>query len=219
MRRAFLAITLGGLLVALLVSVLVRPSLAFTLGVDGMRVAADLPPGGRVCERPVAMPPDGEFDRVVLTLETAAPPGPPLQVEIEDGRSGEVLATGRLAGRYADGERAVRVGRVDTARPLSVCITNDGAGRVGLLGGRGDPIRPPYAQLDGRRLRDDLDLAFEREPRTLLSLAPAIAERAALFRPDWVGPWTYGALVVILAIAVPALLALSLAGLRDDPRQ
>lgn len=219
MPRTFVALTVGGLLLALLAAVLVRPSLAFTLGVDGTKVAAVLAAGAEVCERPVEMPPDGAFDRVVLTLETYSRPGPELRVRVKDDRTGAPLASGRLAGGYGDGEHTVHVRTVDTTKPLSVCVANAGAGRVGVVGGRGDPVRPPHALLGGRRLLDDLDIAFEREPRSLLSQAPAIAERAALFRPGWVGPWTYVVLVLILAVAVPALLAAALAGLRDDPRQ
>jgi hypothetical protein len=87
------------------------------------------------------------------------------------------------------------------------------------VGGRGDPLRPPHALLGGRRLLDDLDLAFERGPRTLLSQAPAIAQRAALFRAGWVGTWTYAVLALLLVLAVPALLAAALAGLRGEERQ
>lgn len=219
MPRTFLALVLGGLLLALLTAVLVRPSLAFTLGVDGNRVAAVLPAGGEVCERPIEVPPDGAFDHVVVTLETYSRPGPELEVRVEDARTRTPLATGRLAGGYGDGEHRVRVGRVGTAKPLSVCIANAGGGRVGVVGGRGDPLRPPHALVGSRRLLDDLDLAFEREPRTLLSQAPAIAQRAALFRPGWVGAWTYVVLVLVLVLAVPALLAAALAGLRGEERQ
>jgi hypothetical protein len=40
--------------------------------------------------------------------------------------------------------------------------------------------------------RSALALLFLREhPRSLLSLVPTIFRRASLFRPGWVGPWTY----------------------------
>jgi hypothetical protein len=44
----------------------------------------------------------------------------------------------------------------------------------------------------------------------MFSLLPTIFSRAALFRPGWVGAWTFWALLVALTVAVPLLLARAL---------
>jgi hypothetical protein len=41
----------------------------------------------------------------------------------------------------------------------------------------------------------------------MLELVPQAFERAALFRPAWVGPWTFWLLLGLVAAGVPLLLA------------
>jgi hypothetical protein len=53
-----------------------------------------------------------------------------------------------------------------------------------------------------------LSLRFLRgHPRPVLSQVPLIIDRAALFRPGPVGPWTFWLLALLVAVAVPLLLA------------
>jgi len=220
MPRAFLVTLVGGLLVVLLAAVLIRPSLAFTLGVTNDGVAVAVPPGHSVCQRPIAVPPHGSFDRVRFSLGTYFRPGPPIRLRVLDDTGGQVLGSALLRGGYPDIARApvhtLRVGEIDTGRPLRVCLANEGDRPVAVYGAVGAAHAPSSAYLDGRLRRNDLNLAFERAPRSLLSALPVMAERASLFRPGWVGPWTYGVALALVAIAVPALLALSLAGLRRE---
>jgi len=45
---------------------------------------------------------------------------------------------------------------------------------------------------------------------------PAIADRAALFRAAWVGPWTYLVLALLVLVAVPVLLVRAVATAERD---
>jgi hypothetical protein len=81
---------------------------------------------------------------------------------------------------------------------------------VAVFGNAGIASRPTTAAVAGKPVDADLNVAFERDPRSLLSLAPAIAERAALFRAGWVGLWTYALLAALMLLAVPALLVRAL---------
>ncbi len=54
-------------------------------------------------------------------------------------------------------------------------------------------------------------LEFQRaEPRSLAGLLPAMFDRAALFRAEWVGAWTYWVLALLCVFAVPLLLVRAL---------
>jgi hypothetical protein len=67
------------------------------------------------------------------------------------------------------------------------------------------------AYLDGRRVDGDMHLVFLRsEPRSALSLVPEMIERAALFKPGGAG--LLGALLGLVAVGVPLLLAAALRG-------
>jgi hypothetical protein len=213
MRRA-VAVLLGtiaaGVVGLLIVTLVDRTPLAFTLGVTRGLVAAEVPPGEVACQGTIVVPQDGEFDRVRFSLGTYFKPGPPVEVQVLDAASGRVLARGALRGGYPDiGQaptHAVGVGEVGARRRLRVCIANRGRAKVAIFGQLAVASASTSARLGDERLPNDLSLAFEREPRSLASLAPAILDRAALFRADWVGVWTYLLLAAAVLLAVPWLL-------------
>ena len=89
-----------------------------------------------------------------------------------------------------------------------------------LLPPPGTPTRVTVERSDA--LADYADIGLElnrRDNRPLLALLPDAFERASLFRPGWVGAWTYWLLLVALVIAVPVLLSRALvsASEEDDP--
>ena len=53
-------------------------------------------------------------------------------------------------------------------------------------------------------------IVLEGESRSLLSLVPSMAERAALWRPGFVDAWTYAVLGLLVLLGVPVALALAL---------
>jgi hypothetical protein len=86
-------------------------------------------------------------------------------------------------------------------------VTNDGDSRVALLGSPPDSSPPNLAD---PTLRPELGLTFLRdEPRSMAALVPEAFERAARFRPGWVGAWTFWILLGLVAAGLPGLLALA----------
>ena len=183
--------------------------LAFTLGVTNGGPVAVLEPGSRVCQRDIPVPQGGGFDRVRLSLGTFERPGPPVAVTVRD-TGGATIARGTLRGGYPDIASApshgVRVGEVGDERRIAVCVANEGHRKVAVYGNAGIASRTSSAVLDGKPQEYDLNLAFDTRERSIAAEWPAIADRAALFRAAWVGPWTYLVLALLVLVAVPVLL-------------
>jgi hypothetical protein len=182
-----------------------RRALAFPLGVPAMVVAASIDPGHQACQGPI--PVRAGFSRVRLAVGTYFRPGPALEVKILDAGTGRRLGAGQLAPGYPDISRpAVSVASVSRGRRIRVCVRNVGDRRVALLGG-GAGAAPAVLRLDGRRRRYDASLDFlSAHERSTLATLPAMFRRASLFRPGWVGPWTYWVLVGLVTVAASALL-------------
>jgi hypothetical protein len=220
MRRGGLFV-FGGLLALGLVILLVtgltkRDALAFTLGVTSGGPAAELDARESVCQQPVRVP-DGAaaFDDVVVALGTYERPGPPVDLTLVAVRSGRLLASGRLAGGYADITRApeqrIRVGRVTTREPFRVCLRNLGPNRVAVYGNGDVAARISQAVIDGVPTGTDLNLRFERaSERSLLSRTFAMLHRASLFDASWFGTWTLVLVALAVLACVPFLLVRAL---------
>lgn len=214
MRRwavaAFAAVVVAGLVALVAVGASDRRDLAFTLGVAPGLVAADLPPGAEGCQRPVAVA--EPFDGVRVQVGTYERPGPPLEVEVAALDGGATLATGRLEGGYPDvSQPTVALDRtVPDGRRVEVCVRNAGGRKLALYGGAELAKRESGVTVDGQPVATDLTLVFTREPRSVLSQVPTMLDRAALFRPGWVGAWTFWLLGALLVVGAPALLARAL---------
>lgn len=187
---------------------------SFSLGVAPAGVAAEVRPGARLCQGPIDVVAD--FERVAVRLGTFMQRGPSLAIDVRDAEGRTVLARGRLAGGYADNEeQQARTGLVREGRQVRVCITNRGLRRVAAYGGGDAAHQASTASVDGTPVGADVTMRFLHDrPRSLLRLAPAMLERATLFAPSWLSPWMLGALLGLVAIAVPGLLTYALA--RDD---
>jgi len=207
--------------IALAVTLLLRSDrLAFTLGVTNGGPVAVVKPGQQACQGVIDVPQDGGFDRVRLSLGTYFRPGPPVLVTVsEPGKA--PFASGRLAGGYPDLARApshtVRVGEVGERRRIVVCVRNEGARKVAVYGNAAI-ASPTTATVGGKPLNGDLNLAFETKPRSIASLWPAMAHRAALFRARFADAWTYALLAALVLLAVPALLVRGLAAAEREPQ-
>jgi hypothetical protein len=214
MRRpaviAFLAVSLLALAAAAVLGARERRTLAFTLGVPSFGPVARLGAGEEACQQPIL--PSDAFDAVELQTGTPRRPGGPLAVTVRR-TDGALLGRGTFpAARPGQQRRTVAVGRVDTRGPIAVCVRNAGTRAVALDGGPDVTARTSSAHLGDRALGADLDLVFRRDqPRSTLTLLPAILRRAALFRAGWIDPWLYWLLLAGAVIAVPALLARALA--------
>jgi hypothetical protein len=213
MRRAAVVLAaLCAVAVAALagVAALHKDALAFTLGVTSASPVAQLRAGDEACQTGIAVPPDGGFDRVRFSAGTFHRPGPPLDVKVVESGTRTAVARGRLAAGYSDvaqaGAHTVAVGDVAPGRRVDVCFANRGSRPVGLYGNAGAASRSTTASIEGKPADVDINLVFERPRRSWLSLVPAIANRAALFRAGWVDGWLYLLLSALVVIVVPALL-------------
>jgi hypothetical protein len=170
---------------------------AFTVGLPAVRVAADLPPGESACSMAIDVPAD--FSRVRLSTASFGRPGPPLTVTAGAAR-------GTVAGGYPDNSAVeARLETVREGERVEVCVANDGDHRVALLGS--PPDTPPY-DLANPGLGPAIGIVFLRDkPSSMAALVPEAFERASLFRPGWVGAWTFWILLGLVVVALPGLLA------------
>jgi hypothetical protein len=209
-RTVALAVIAVGVAALLLTAALRDTSLAFTLGVTGSAGVAPLKSRDEVCQRPIDVPVEGEFDTVVARVGTFFRAGSPLAVTVEDER-GTVLARGRVAGGYPDigrlPEHRIALDRTVDEGRVAVCIRNAGDRRVSIYGSPSDlAARSSTAYRDRRPINVDLALEFEREPRSIAGLVPQMFDRASLFRFAWLGPWAHILLAALLLVAGPWLL-------------
>ena len=202
----------------LVVGLTQRTSLAFTLGVFPATPAAELNPGQRVCQVPIAVPSGAEFDRIVVKLGTFGKPGPELEASVADS-TGRVISRGTLRGGYADvaqsGEQAIAVDEVPENSDVDVCLRNRGNVKVAVFGNADAASRTSTAWKDNEPTGNDLTLVFERSPRSVASLFGAMAERASLFKLSWAGAWMFWLLGALVLLAVPALLVRAVRGLEE----
>jgi hypothetical protein len=133
---------------------------------------------------------------------------PPVTVRLRKGRHSQLLAIARLPAG-PPGPRHARVrGTVAGGRKVAACFTNEGTTDLLLTPRPGTLTRVIPARLTERADNVDVALELARAPeRSLLSEVPDVFERAALFRPGWVGAWTFWLLLAAVAIGLPALLA------------
>jgi hypothetical protein len=221
-RLALLAVVAVGF-VALLVSQLSQSTtLAFTLGAAPLAANATVKHGQTVCQRSINVPPHGDFDRVALQIGTNHRPGSELAVVVRR-HSGGVLGHGTLPAGYPDvpsegGYREIATGDIAAGQPIDVCVENRGPGTVRLYGSGALANRNSDATLDGKPAQYDVAMVFRTDERSRASQIGHAFARASLFRPGFVGPWTYWVLAVLVVIAVPALLWRSL-GVADEPTE
>jgi hypothetical protein len=218
-RLLLVALCAAGTLLVVALALTRHTTLAFTLGVTNVAPLVKVEHGQTACQRPISVPAGGAFDRIAFTLGTFRRPGPPIDVTVRDP-GGRVLARGRLAGGYPDitaqPRQSVSVGHIGGGDGLAVCLTNDGQHSVAIYGNADAASRTSSAYLGPRPLGVDLNLVFEREPRSLATLVPRMFDRASLFRPGMAGPWVYVLLAVLVVLLVPALLVSALRSATDD---
>jgi hypothetical protein len=211
--RSARVVVLGAMAVlvvgVVLIAVLTRTSLAFTLGVIRAAPAVTLDAGQQACQRPIDVPAGGAFDRVGLSVGTFQRAGSPLAIDVQD-LGGRALARGTLAGGYPDIASApvhqVALDRTVSEGRVAVCVTNRGPRKIALYGNADAAARSSTAYKDGRPAKVDLSLEFGRSSQSWASELPRMLDRAALFRAPWLGPWVYWILVAALFVVAPWLL-------------
>lgn len=185
-------------------------TLAFTTNVTAAGPVIEAHPGERACQR--ALEAGASFDSVELLLGTGTFPGPPLELTVHQAVAGRVVATGRLPAGARDNQGAiVQLDRtVPEGTSMDVCVRNTGGREVAFYGGP-SYLSPGHSFVGNRPGSGDMRIVFLRtEPRSALAQVPDMFERATRFRPDVVGAWTFWVLLVLVAIGIPALLAVAL---------
>jgi hypothetical protein len=202
-----------------------------TVGEAPVIPIAPLFKGGEACEHLIGTAEPIEFVRFQAT--SMSKPGPPMLVTVR-AQSGQVLGRGRVPRNWIDDGHALeaRVGHVTDPSPVSVCIRNLGRVRAYIWGDSfaasthdSDPnirptLTPSFATANGYQVQDDLTLRFFTDrPRNLVTRLPRMFDHAAVFRPTFVGSWTYWVLLALILLAVPAALVAALrAALRPEER-
>ena len=202
--RALLAgtVALGGL--GLLgAAMLDGRTLSGSVPVPSSDAPAVIAPGGSVCEGVLRLP--LAVNGAQLPLVTGSHPGPPLRVALR-APGGRALVSGRIAGGYrATGYpdlpvTTARFRSVPAGRRVQLCVSNGGVRPVVLYAGKSQRSRGSHG----------IALVTLREsPEPLFLQLPQAFERAALFRPPGVGPWTFWLLLAAVLLAVPSLLVVA----------
>ena len=219
--RAVAAVALAGALALLFGAAVTSTDRAFTLGVLSGVPSPGIAAGKTACQQPITVPPGGGFDTVDFQVGTFfAPGGPPLEVTVRPLEPGAFPERrGLLEAGYPDvgveQRQRVRVGPVPDDARVAVCFRNRGPGTVALFGAGDVASRESSAFIAGRPFGFDFDLVFRGEERSLASRLGDVVQRASLFRPPWLPPGVYWALLVVLLAGLPALLARAVRGLGD----
>lgn len=192
-----------------------RRDLAFTIGVVPSVAAATLAPGQTVCQTPISV--SESFSRIGLTTGGPSGAGEPLAISVRAADGEPLLGSGEIPGRFPDrADLTTAVGPVAAGQKVAVCARNTGDGPAIVYGNASGAAPPSQAEQGSRTLQSDLTVVFlEDEDRSILSELPDMLERASLFRPGWVGPWTFWVLAAGALLGVPLLLARALAGAED----
>lgn len=214
---AFTGVIVVGVLAFALVLALRQTPRAFSIGVQSAGAVVALKDGQEVCQAPIDVPAGGAFDRVRVRLGTFSRPGPPVALTIRDA-SGATVARGSLAGGYPDiTEQTTHALALDHriaagTRGLSVCLENRGTNRVGVYGNGDAAASGSTAKLDGKAANVDVELVFERAPRSYGSELSSILDRAVLFRSPRLSSALYFALLALLVAAAIGGVAVALRG-------
>lgn len=191
---------------------------AFSADVPAARAVVDLAPGHRVCQGPVAgLKPFGAIELFLSAPAIRAR----LVAVVREGRADTRQTSGQTSISGATKSPAIRFrSSVSSGVPVTICLINRGPVAVRLAGTETNPSLPE-AVLDGRRSGATLSVVFlSAKPRALISSLATAFRRAALFRPTWVGSWTFWLLLgLLVASFVGIATALGLAIRADEPSQ
>jgi hypothetical protein len=212
--RTFLLVLGAGFLVLVVIAVADRRGFRVRVPSDSQVLVQ---PGQERCSS-IIRPPGAGADRVRFWVRSVdAGPAPPIVVFVRRGRLAQALADG-TAESGPSGARTVRLrGSVAGSRKVVACFLDVGTAPAVLLPPPGTATRVTVERSDDLADYADVGLELNRsDDRPLLALLPEVFDRASLFRPGWVGAWTYWSLLVALVIGVPVLLARALASASEE---
>jgi hypothetical protein len=196
-------VIVAGLVVAGLQTVQVR---TYSLRQPNLEPVASVRPGHPACEGPVTA---RAASRGVALFGSAASGSPTITVRVSS--ASRTVATGELAHAGASAENDVAVDHpIPAGRPLHVCVS--AAGGVFSLMGAGSQFAGVLTS--GVAHDTQFSLVLTR-PATFLGSLPTAFSRASVFKPSWVGAWTFWLLLAVLACAV-ALAGVAVVGALEE---
>ena len=183
----------------------------FANSVPAITPLRTLTPGKRVCEGPVM--PQGAF-RTAVFMNSGA--NAKALVTVHAGRStaAPIVALGTLETiTPQEGENAVLLSQAVSTSRLTFCVREQ-HGSMTLYGGSsgyGTPV------IVGARSPATLWLQLlSAGPHRFLGSLRLAFRRAALFRPGWVGAWTFWGVSLFLFVGFPAIVLGVRFALEDD---
>lgn len=187
---------------------------AFTLGVRPAGVAATVPPGGEICQRPIDVP--ASADQVRFMAGVPGSGRGAVRVHLAGGTG--LRRTAAVAIPRADAATIVAPLPVREGERVGVCIENRGDERVVIYGGPPQAAGASGLYARGSPIPADLSLQFEHATsRSAWSLVPATLERASRFNASWVRPWLLWVVLAALLTLVPVMLAAALRKALREP--
>jgi hypothetical protein len=167
-----------------------------------------LEPGQELCEDDVALDTTAQVIRVYSGSPT--PDVPRLRVTVKgDGYRAEAVSpeTGQ-AGGGADGIYDTRIPRPARSTMTTVCVRSASDDQAAILAGSEEERIHSRSQatVDGKPIEPRVALVvLAGGPRSPLSQAQTVLERAATFQPAPVGWVLLGLMLVVIGLGVPAL--------------
>jgi hypothetical protein len=211
---AFAGLSVVGLAALLVAAGSDERGRAFTLGVPNASQVVKLAPGASACESPIVAP--TAFGGVLVWALTPGPPGR-LRVTVAQAGSHRPLARSQAVVVANGGPSPAPLSTtVAPHQRLRVCLIDVGVQPMGMLGA-GQIVPGVRLTATHGGVAPQAGLAMEMlrpQPRSLLSVLPVAFRRAALFRPGWVGSWTFWMLCGFVLAAFGAV-GVALAGARS----
>jgi hypothetical protein len=172
--------------------------------------------GGHICMTGIAI--SAETGQMRFRVGTYHRSGPGLAVSV---RSPGYGAATKVRPGYADNATvSVPLPRPPSSRLVTVCIRNEGPGRIAFYAAEDRALSRAAVFIDGTRIRATPELSFaEAKPVSIGERTGVIAGRIAAFRGFLDHAWIVWLLAFCALVAVPALIALGLAAVREgQPR-
>jgi hypothetical protein len=205
MRRSLRWLPCAGLAVIALIVLFVAGSSrisirTFALDAPSQYQVTVLHPFTHVCEGPVAS--QGPARGVGIWGGSIGGPAT-LTLDVRNARSGAILASGRIHAIAQENEWTTHLGHtISGAVPLRICLLDD----AGVFTLSGSPAVHPKLVMTGTVVQQEFGKPHDQEfslvlldgDRSLFSSLPLAFSRAALWRPSWVGSWTFWVLAACL---------------------
>jgi len=208
---ASLSVVAAAVIVLLILGLHAERTRVLSLRVPDAEVVGTLPPGSAACEGPVRAA-TGPIQAATI-WGASAPRRTTLEVYARSG-AGRIVARGRApAGTVADDQTVDLVPQTPRNHQVTICVRDAGTAPFVLLGSATNPgVR---TTIGGKRTSAQFSLALLGPRRSTFSELQLAFSRAALFRPGWVGSWTFWVLLAGLLVAA-GLIATAVVAVSHD---